>query len=61
MTLGLDVKINTDLTVEPVTVAEMKSYLNIDYTSWDTLIGILISSARTRLKDILGVLLLRRL
>lgn len=50
MTLGLDVKINTDLTVEPVTVAEMKSYLNIDYSSWDTLIGMLISSARTRLE-----------
>jgi uncharacterized phiE125 gp8 family phage protein len=54
MTLGLDVKINTDLVTEPVTVSEMKSYLNIDYTSWDTLLGLLISSARTRLERYTG-------
>lgn len=54
MTLGLDVKIKTDLVTEPVSVSEMKNYLNIDYSSWDTLIGMLISSARTRLERYTG-------
>ena len=54
MTLGLDVQIKTDLTTEPVTVAEAKTYLNVDYTSWDTLIGTLISSARTKLEKYTG-------
>ncbi len=54
MTLGLDVQIKTDLVTEPVTVAEAKSYLNVDYTSWDTLIGTLISSARTNLERYTG-------
>lgn len=54
MTLGLDVQIKTDLVAEPVTLAEAKSYLNVDYTSWDTLIGTLISSARTSLERFTG-------
>jgi uncharacterized phiE125 gp8 family phage protein len=54
MTLGLDVQIKTDLTTEPVTVTEAKTYLNVDYTSWDTLIGTLISSARTKLEKYTG-------
>jgi len=54
MTLGLDVKINSDISTEPVTVAEMKSYLNIDYSTWDTLLGLLISSARTKLERFTG-------
>jgi uncharacterized phiE125 gp8 family phage protein len=54
MTLGLDVQIKTDLVTEPVTLAEAKSYLNVDYTSWDTLIGTLISSARTNLERYTG-------
>lgn len=54
MTLGLDVQIKTDLVTEPVTVAEAKSYLNIDYNTWDSLIGTLISSARTKLERYTG-------
>lgn len=54
MTLGLDVQIKTDLVTEPVTLAEAKSYLNVDYTSWDTLITTLISSARTNLERYTG-------
>ena len=54
MTLGLDVQIKTDLTTEPVTLAEAKIYLNVDYNSWDSLIGTLISSARTKLEKYTG-------
>lgn len=54
MTLGLDVQIKTDLSTEPVTVAEAKSYLNVDYNTWDSLIGTLISSARTKLERYTG-------
>lgn len=54
MTLGLDVQIKTDLATEPVTVAEAKSYLNVDYSTWDSLIGTLISSARTKLERYTG-------
>lgn len=54
MTLGLDVQIKTDLATEPVTVAEAKSYLNVDYNTWDSLIGTLISSARTKLERYTG-------
>lgn len=55
MTLGLDVQIKTDLVEEPVTLFQMKEYLNIDYMSWDSLITTLISSARTRLERYTGV------
>lgn len=54
MTLGLDVKILTDISIEPVTTSELKSYLNIDYTSWDVLLGNLISSSRIRLERYTG-------
>jgi len=54
MTLGLDVQIKTDLATEPVTVSEAKSYLNVDYSTWDSLIGTLISSARTKLERYTG-------
>lgn len=54
MTLGLDVQIKTDLVSEPVTLYEMKEYLNIDYQSWDSLIGVLISGARTKLERYTG-------
>ncbi len=54
MTLGLDVQIKTDLSSEPVSVSEAKSYLNIDYNTWDALIGTLISSARTKLERYTG-------
>jgi uncharacterized phiE125 gp8 family phage protein len=54
MTLGLDVQIKTDLATEPVTLLEAKTYLNVDYSSWDTLITTLISSARTKLERYTG-------
>jgi uncharacterized phiE125 gp8 family phage protein len=54
MTLGLDVQITSDISSEPVSVATMKEYLNIDYGSWDSLIATLISSARTNLERYTG-------
>ena len=46
----MEVKIVTDLTVEPVTVAEARDYLRITTTAEDTLIGELITDARERLE-----------
>ena len=54
MTLGLDVQIKTDLVEEPVTLYSMKEYLNVDYQSWDSLISVLISGARTKLERYTG-------
>lgn len=54
MTLGLDVQIKTDLVTEPVTVAEMKDYLNIDFGAWDTLLATLITGARTKMERYTG-------
>ena len=54
MTRGLDIKIVTDIAEEPVALEEMKNYLNVDFDTWDTLIGILISSSRTRLERYTG-------
>lgn len=39
-------QIITDLTSEPVTLAEVKTFLEIDYTDFDTLLTSLIKSAR---------------
>jgi uncharacterized phiE125 gp8 family phage protein len=54
MTLGLDVQIKTDISSEPVSLDEMKLYLNVDNQYWDTLIYTLISSARTNLERYTG-------
>lgn len=54
MTLGLDVEIKTDLTTEPVTVAEMRDYLNIDFGAWDTLLATLITGARSKMERYTG-------
>lgn len=54
MTLGLDVKIKTDVVTEPVTVATMKNYLNIDFDLWDTLLAVMLTSARVRLERYSG-------
>lgn len=54
MTLGLDVQIKTDLVTEPVTVAEMRDYLNIDFGSWDTLLATLITGARSKMERYTG-------
>jgi uncharacterized phiE125 gp8 family phage protein len=54
MTLGLDVKIKTDVATEPVTVIGMKGYLNIDYDLWDTLLATMISAGRIRLERYTG-------
>ena len=54
MTLGLDVEIKTDSVSEPVTVAEMKDYLAIDFGSWDTLLATLITGARTKMERYTG-------
>lgn len=54
MTLGLDVQIKTDLVTEPVTVAEMRDYLNIDFGSWDSLLATLITGARSKMERYTG-------
>lgn len=54
MTLGLDVEIKTDLTTEPVTVAEMRDYLNIDFGAWDSLLATLITGARSKMERYTG-------
>ena len=54
MTLGLDVEIKIDLVSEPVTVAEMRDYLNIDFSTWDSLLSTLISGARSKMERYTG-------
>jgi len=54
MTLGLDVEIKTDLISEPVTVPEMRDYLNIDFSNWDSLLTTLISGARSKMERYTG-------
>lgn len=54
MTLGLDVKIKTDIVTEPVTVLTLKNYLNVDYDLWDTLLATMSTSARVRLEKYTG-------
>ena len=54
MTLGLDVEIKTDLISEPVTVPEMRDYLNIDFSNWDALLTTLISGARSKMERYTG-------
>lgn len=54
MTLGLDVEIKTDLTTEPVSVGEMRDYLNIDFGAWDTLLATLITGARSKMERYTG-------
>jgi uncharacterized phiE125 gp8 family phage protein len=51
----LDVKVTSDIGTEPVTVAEAKAYLHIDFSTDDTFIGTLITAARKRLERYTGV------
>lgn len=51
----MQVQIITNLSVEPVTVSEAKSYLRIIGSDEDTLIGELITSARERLEKFTGL------
>lgn len=51
----LQIQVITDLATEPVTLAEAKSFLQVDYTDWDTLITLLISAARTESENITGL------
>ena len=54
MTLGLDVQIKTGPSGYVVERTKMKSYLNVDYDLWDSLIDTLILSATTRLERYTG-------
>lgn len=47
----LDKKIITQPTTEPVTLEEVKLYMNVDYTEKDALINSLISAARQLLEE----------
>lgn len=51
----MQVQITTDLSTEPVTVAEAKSYMRLIGSDDDTLIGELITSARQRLEQFTGL------
>ena len=47
-------EVATAPTTEPVTTAEAKTYLRVDYTDDDTLLVTLIAAARQRAEDITG-------
>lgn len=51
---GLEVKVTTDLSTEPVSVAEFKTYARFTLSDEDALIGELITSARLRLEAFTG-------
>lgn len=51
---GLEVKVTSDLSTEPVTVTEFKTYARFTLSDEDTLIGELITSARLRLEAFTG-------
>lgn len=53
--LGLQIRVQTDLSTEPVTVTEAKAYMRVSNTDDDTLIGELITSARQRLEKFTGL------
>ena len=54
MTLGLDIQIKTDIANEPVSLAEMLLYLNVDNSYWNTLVDTLITSSRVSLERYTG-------
>lgn len=44
----------TDLATEPVTLSEMKVFMSVDYSDWDTLITTLIKAARVQSENVTG-------
>ena len=50
----LQIEVITDLANEPVSLEEAKSFLQIDYPDWDSLISLLIIAARTESESYTG-------
>jgi hypothetical protein len=50
----IKISVVNDLVAEPVSLTEVKSYLDIDFTNHDTLLGTMISAARRRLEKYTG-------
>jgi hypothetical protein len=50
----LQFKVITDLATEPVTLAEAKTFLNIDFADWDSLLTMLIKSSRIQSEKVTG-------
>jgi len=53
-------KVTTQPASEPITLAEAKSHLRVDFADDDTLIGALITAAREYCEDVLGRALMTR-
>lgn len=50
----LQFKVITDLATEPVTLAEAKTFLNIDFDDWDDLLTMLIKASRIQSEKVTG-------
>lgn len=55
MNSAFDIEIVADLTTEPVTLAEARNWIRVDYTVDDTIIGELITAAREDLEKLTGL------
>ena len=55
MQIVRDIAVLSDTITEPITLAEAKNYLRVDYNEDDDLIEALITSARVRLEQYAGV------
>lgn len=55
-----DVAVLSEIISEPITLAEAKNYLRVDYSEDDALITALITSARVRLEQYAGVAMTER-
>ena len=58
--LTLDVKLGQPTGSEPITLAQAKSQLKIDFTTDDTLLTALISAARSQIEQYTGISLVER-
>lgn len=50
----IDISVISDLVAEPVSLTEVKSYLDIDYANHDTMLQLMIGAARRRLEKFTG-------
>jgi uncharacterized phiE125 gp8 family phage protein len=60
MQIVRDIAVLSDTITEPITLAEAKNYLRVDYSEDDALIEALITSARVRLEQYAGVAMTQR-
>ena len=60
MQIVRDIAVLSDTIAEPITLAEAKNYLRVDYNEDDALIEALITSARVRLEQYAGVAMTQR-